>query len=111
MLIPLTQGKFAKVSPEDFERVSQFKWHASHESRGTKWYAVRWKWVNGRRYKIRMHRFILDLPPGILDEDRVVDHCNHDPLDNRRENLEIITQAENMRRSAGWKKKKEEPFL
>lgn len=26
-LIPLTQGKFAIVDPEDYDRLSQFKWH------------------------------------------------------------------------------------
>lgn len=110
--IKLTQGKFALVDPEDYERVSAFKWHASLESRGTKYYAVRFCYDTGRRTKIRMHRFILGLPPGIFDpEDRVVDHINNDSLDNRRENLEIVTQEENMNRSEGWRKKSEEPCL
>lgn len=106
--IKLTQGRYALVSDEDFERVSALKWCASLESRGTKTYAIRWE----KRTKIRMHRFILGLPPGKFDpEERVVDHINHDPLDNRRENLEIVTQEENMNRSAGWRKKSEEPCL
>lgn len=109
--VPLTQGLVAKVSPEDLERVSQFKWYASFESRGTKFYAIRRIRVNGKQVKIRMHRFIMGLGTGFEDE-RVVDHINHDSLDNRRENLEIISQDENMRRSNGWKKKKvEEPCL
>lgn len=100
--IRLTKGKYALVSDEDYERVSQFKWYASLESRGTKWYAVRRELRNGKRVKIRMHRFILELPPG-KEDSRVVDHLNHDSLDNRRENLEVIDQPENMHRSAGWK--------
>lgn len=106
--ILLTKEMFALVDEEDYERVVQFKWYASLESRGTKYYAIRRKTIGSRVYKIRMHRFVLDLPPGLLDEeDRVVDHLNHDSLDNRKCNLEIITQAENMRRSPGWKKKQE----
>jgi hypothetical protein len=103
--IPLTQGKFAIVDPEDVALVSQFRWHASFGSRQTKYYAVRKVHVGNRKYKnIRMHRLIMGL--GTQDEDpRVVDHINHNSLDNRRSNLEIITQEENMRRSPGWKKK------
>ena len=104
--IPLSKGMCALVSPEDFELVRQFKWYASRESRGTKYYAIRKITENGRRLKIRMHRFVLGLPPGLTDpESRVVDHLNDDGLDNRRENLEIITQEENMNRAPGWKKK------
>lgn len=112
-LVPLTKFKFAKISREDVERVGKYFWYASLESRGTKWYAIRREAVNGKRVKIRMHRFVLDQPPGMLN-DMVVDHVGHDSLDNRRSRLEIITQDENMARSEGWKKRKEpseEPCL
>jgi len=113
--IRLTKGLFALVDDEDFERVNQFKWCASLESRGTKYYAIRWVWnkETKRRVKIRMHRFIMDLPPGSIDG-LVVDHINDDGLDNRRScNLEVITAEENLKRST-WnkpKKKAEEVFL
>lgn len=102
--IPLTKGLVALVSQEDYERVNAFKWCASVESRGTKIYAIRRKVVKGKSIKIRMHRFIMGLGCGRCDE-RVVDHLNHNSLDNRRPNLEITTQKENMNRSSGWKKK------
>jgi hypothetical protein len=114
MEIKLTKGLSAYVSPEDFERVNAFKWCASVESRGTKVYAVRFtKDPAGirKQIKIRMHRFIMGVPTGLEDK-RVVDHLDHDGLNNRRENLEIVSQEENMLRSPGWKKKKiEEPSL
>lgn len=100
--IPLTQGKVAYVSEEDYEKVSQFKWCVSSESRGTKYYAIRWAKIDGKRTKIRMHRFIMGLGTGKEDE-RVVDHKDHNSLNNTRENLEVITQTENMERSPGWK--------
>lgn len=102
--VKLTQGKYALVDDEDFERVNSFRWHASLESRGTKFYAVRFDYSGEKRVKVRMHRFVLGLPPG-LGDDRCVDHLNHNPLDNRKANLEVVTQEENMRRSPGWKKK------
>lgn len=104
--VALSKGKHALVSDEDYERVNQFKWYASLESRGTKWYAIRRETVGGKRIKVRMHRFIMGLGPGKFD-DKVVDHLNHNSLDNQRENLEIISQEENMRRSPGWRKKGE----
>lgn len=99
--IPLSQGLFAIVSDEDFDRVNQFKWTASNESRGKKkWYAIRYeKMPDGKRKKIRMSRFILGLSDGDI---RVVDHLDGDGLDNRRENLDVVYQDENMRRARGW---------
>lgn len=109
--VPLSGGHFAKISQEDVERVGKFNWCASLESRGTKTYAIRWTMIDGKQTKIRMHRFIKDLPVGSLGG-LVVDHLGPEPdgLDNRRERLEVITQYENMRRCGNWKKK-EEPSL
>lgn len=39
-----------------------------------------------------MHRFIMGLGPG---DPREVDHLNHNGLDNRRENLRIVSHLEN----------------
>lgn len=99
--IRLTKGLFALVDELDFEFLMQWKWTASHESRGTKWYAIRK--VKGK--KIRMHRLIVERALGAIPAGQVVDHPNHNSLDNRRCNLEIVTQTENMNRSRGWKKK------
>lgn len=111
--IRLSKGLYALVSAEDFDYLNQWSWYASNESRGTKWYAIRRE--NG--VKIRMHRVVAErrIAQGLtnaatigmstIPEGFVVDHINHNSLDNRRENLEVITQAENMKRSPGWKKK------
>jgi hypothetical protein len=100
--IPLSKGLYALVSDEDFEKVNQYKWYASLESRGTKYYAIRRVTIDGKRVKIRMHRFIMGLPIGLYDE-RVVNHINDCPLDNRRENLEIVTEEENRNLSKGFR--------
>jgi len=46
----------------------------------------------GKRHFVGLHRIITNCPVGM-----VVDHLNHDGLDNRRVNLRIVTQLENAR--------------
>lgn len=82
--IPLTQGRVVLVDDEDYEWLSERKWHAHKSS--THWYAA--CWIKGKM--IRMHRLITDAPDGL-----VVDHINGDTLDNRRCNLRICTTREN----------------
>lgn len=43
-----------------------------------------------RRSPVRIHRIIMAAKPG-----EVVDHINGNPLDNRRNNLRVTTQAKN----------------
>jgi len=83
-LIPLTQGLFALVDAEDYERLSKHKWHVTGGRAG--YYAARK--VNGRT--MTMHREILNVPAGM-----VCDHKNHNTLDNRKCNLRICTPAQN----------------
>lgn len=85
MIIKLTQGYEAVVSSKDYPRLSQKKWHALVFPRGT--YAG--SMHNGSA--IYMHRFITDCPKGM-----VVDHINGNTLDNRRENLRVCTNAQNL---------------
>jgi len=86
--IPLTQGKFALVDDEDYERLSKFKWFA-YKHRHT-YYAVRNKRIGNGQTRILMHREILDVPEGME-----TDHINHNGWDNRRCNLRAVTTAQN----------------
>jgi hypothetical protein len=90
--IPLTQGFFAIVDPEDYDRLAKFKWHVCKSVRT--FYAVR-SLTNGKKEKrknMRMHNFILNLPDGLH-----CDHINHNGLDNRKANLRRATCAQNIR--------------
>lgn len=85
--IPLTQGKVALVDAADYETLAQWKWRA--ERGGHTFYAG----CGGGTYpRMSMHRIIMGDPKGML-----VDHINHNGLDNRRSNLRICTRAENGR--------------
>jgi hypothetical protein len=88
--IPLTQGQFAIVDPEDYPRLAKYKWHAN-KARDT-YYAQRKLWLPRlkKEITIKMHRQILNVPHNLL-----VDHINHNPLDNRKANLRPATHSQN----------------
>ncbi len=83
-LIPLTRGQFAIVDAEDYPRLSRFIWFA--EGARNKYYAVRKE--NGK--SIKMHRQILNAPDHL-----VVDHIDHNGLNNRKKNLRLATFTQN----------------
>lgn len=96
-LIPLTQGKSAMVDDEDYDWLMTWKWYAN--SMGTKThYAVSSLPRSEGHGIFLMHRLLLVYPSNGL----MVDHINHNGLDNQKSNLRIVTRrqnAENRRRS------------
>jgi len=88
MPIPLTQGLYALVDGDNYERLAKYKWCALKD-RNT-FYAIRSS-ARPNRKKIWMHRVILNAPI-----DKKTDHINHNGLDNRRSNLRIATIAQNL---------------
>jgi hypothetical protein len=87
--IPLTQGRFAKVDDDDFERISKHKWCVSKNKHHRTEYAMRREYGRNRR-SIKMHREILNAPNVVQ-----VDHINGDGLDNRKNNLRFCNNAQN----------------
>lgn len=87
--IPLTQGLAALVDDADYESLSQRKWFAAKTHTG--YYYAHTQVRSNDRYRIlKMHRLLMDAPPGCP-----VDHLNHNTLDNQRSNLRVCTAAAN----------------
>jgi hypothetical protein len=82
--IQLTQGKVALVSDNKFENINKIKWCANFIN--GYWYAV--AWYQGKM--VSMHRFVAGEPKG-----KLVDHRNHNTLDNQDCNLRVCTRAQN----------------
>lgn len=88
--IPLTQGKYALIDNEDFEKLNQFKWRACYQHGS--WYAVREiRKAKGIWTTQKMHMFIMNTPKGME-----IDHENHNGLDNQKTNLRICTHVQNL---------------
>ncbi len=90
-IITLNSGEICKVDDDDFEGLASQKWYLSGG------YAIS---GIGRK---KMHRAILNAKPGEL-----VDHINHDKLDNQKCNLRIVNLCENIhnqRKRKGTKNK------
>ena len=99
-VIPVSRGLFAVVDAEDFVPVSSYKWCAfvgNHRNGVPLHYAMHnipRRRGETRREKLFMHHLVL----GVSKKNKV-DHVNGDGLDNRKENLRLITPSLNMANS------------
>lgn len=73
------------IDIDDIEKVNNYKWHLSNNG----YASSKCKATNNKN--ILLHRFLLDCP-----DDMVVDHINHNILDNRKSNLRVCTHQQNM---------------
>ena len=94
--IPLTQGQFAIVDDEDFDKFSVFEWHAFWNKHTNSFYAQRNIPKNGRQTSSYLHREIMGNPPG-----KMVDHKNNNTLDCQRSNLRSCTKSQNQMNRKG----------
>lgn len=95
--INLTQGQFAIVDDEDFEWLSYYSWSARWNPRSHTYYALSNEiGLDEKFHTIYMHRKIMNTSRG-----EVVDHINHNGLDNRKSNLRNVRNLENSQNRRG----------
>jgi len=83
-LVPLSQGKFAKIDLDDVDKVKDYNWIALKDK-----YTFYAKRTEGRKH-IYMHNVIMN-----MKESGKIDHISRDGLDNRKQNLRVATLSQN----------------
>jgi len=81
----LSNGSIAIVDANDFIRVSQYSWYLHKGG-----YAARKLKLNKVSKTIFLHHFVTE-----TDYKYIVDHINGNRLDNRKQNLRIVTAQQN----------------
>jgi hypothetical protein len=84
--VPLSNGLYALVDPDDFERVMQHVWNARQAPDSDRWYVT--APIDGKR--VKLHQFVMQAGNGEL-----YDHISRDGLDNRKHNLRLATHSQN----------------
>lgn len=81
-------GSIFFFDKEDFPLISQYTW--TNDARG--YMTTSYCDDNGKRCFIKMHRLVL----GVTDPKISVDHIHHNHADNRKSELRIVSQQENI---------------
>jgi hypothetical protein len=85
-LIRLAQPRYAKVDPADYKRLRRYEWFSKKGKNS--FYSLRHAHSNNKKKEtlIYIHQEIIEVPHGM-----VIDHINHDGMDNRRAKLRAAT--------------------
>jgi hypothetical protein len=86
--IQLTQGRIALIDDEDYDLVRRYSWCGVISGRN--FYAQAACPINGQ---VKMHRLIMGCSK---DDGKIVDHIDHNTLNNQKANLRVCTQRQNV---------------
>jgi hypothetical protein len=80
------------IDTVDLPRAKSYEnsWIANEARNGSLYVYIILYTENGKKKVLKLHRMLMNAPKGL-----VVDHINHETLDNRSSNLRICTNAEN----------------
>lgn len=81
------------IDEQDIDLIKEFSWEIIVKPNTN--YVIRKTWIEGKTHIIRLHRVILKVQDRSWKEVQV-DHINGNGLDNRRENLRLVTPSQNM---------------
>lgn len=86
VVLVLPSGEEALIDADDVPMLAEYRWRRTEPAPG---YIYAATVIDGKT--VFMHRMVTK-----CNEELIVDHKNGDRLDNRKENLRVCTQADNM---------------
>lgn len=86
------KGHEVLIDRDKVEKILPYTWYIQDRIKAKTRYIATSMVVNGVRKYVLLHRFLLN-----PDKTKVIDHINHNTLDNRLCNLRICTYSENNR--------------
>jgi len=96
--LKLTQGVVALIDAEDFDRLNAWPWYPATKKKANRTYVypyTHWRIPGsgdpGKYVSLMMHQMLMMIPRGMRG-----DHINGDTLDNRKQNLRIVTHSQNL---------------
>jgi len=103
IVLNLTRGQVALISPESWNLANQVKWYANFFKRRNKYIPMGRLPItithlpgmdssNKNNRQVMLYRYIIQ-----CKNNQQIDHINHDTLDNRLENLRFCSDQENNR--------------
>ena len=87
MIYIIENGYQILIDKEDVEKIKKYRWRLDKNTG--------YIYSDFFSKKIYLHRFIMDIHTDTSG--LVIDHINRDKRDNRKQNLRIVTHAENLR--------------
>jgi hypothetical protein len=73
---------------EDVEIAKQYTWHLDRES----YVSAPGKTKDGKRFHQKLHRLVMNLD---FNDGKIIDHINRNKVDNKKENLRLVSSQEN----------------
>jgi hypothetical protein len=91
LMVKGKRGNFLCLFDDDMaEQIFQHTWFAHYDKRMNTHYVQTTFRKAGIQRTLSMQRFVMNTPHGFH-----TDHINHNTLDNRKENLRVVTPAQN----------------
>jgi len=98
--ISLSKNGIAIVDAAIADKVAQLPWHLKPSGYAAHNHSTR------KPRGVLMHRYVLELCGVKIPTGMHVDHINRDRLDNRRDNLRVVTVSENLMNSSAWRRRR-----